>query len=57
VSEKKFYVCLWEVDCEKGLDVIVPGSAIVIQQSDIHNYAVPRLIELYLEKKNALTLF
>ena len=57
LSHQKIYARFWELDCAKPLDAIVPGSAIVIQQSDIHNYAVPRLIELYLEKKNALTLF
>jgi A/G-specific adenine glycosylase len=51
LSHQKIYARFWEVECSHDLEKIRPASAIIIKQKDIHKYAVPRLIENYLERK------
>lgn len=51
LSHQKIHARFWEVECSQGLEKLASGPAIMIRQKDIHKYAVPRLIESYLEKK------
>lgn len=51
LSHQKIYARFWEVECSEGLKKVLPASAIIIKQKDIHKYAVPRLIENYLQGK------
>ena len=57
LSHQRIYARFWEIESPAALEKIIPPGAIIIKQEDIEKYAVPRLIELYLEKKNDLTLF
>jgi A/G-specific adenine glycosylase len=52
LSHQKIHARFWEVECAQGLEKVVPASAIIIKQMDIQKYAVPRLIENYLQKKH-----
>ncbi len=49
LSHQRIYARFLEIDCITSLEKIIPSSAIIIKQKDIHQYAVPRLIEIYLE--------
>ena len=51
LSHQKIYARFWEIVCTIPLEKIIGDTAIVIKQKDIHQYAVPRLIENYLEGK------
>jgi A/G-specific adenine glycosylase len=51
LSHQKIYARFWEVECAQGLEKVVSAPAIIIKQKDIHKYAVPRLIENYLQRK------
>ncbi|HEX8517486.1 MAG TPA: A/G-specific adenine glycosylase [Bacteroidia bacterium] len=51
LSHQKIYARFWEVECSFVLEKVVSPDAIIIKQKDIHKYAVPRLIENYLEGK------
>jgi A/G-specific adenine glycosylase len=51
LSHQKIYAKFWEISCTTSLEKIIPSSAIIIKQKDIHKYAVPRLIENYLAVK------
>lgn len=51
LSHQKIYARFWEIDCTSDLKSLVSESAIIIKQKDIQKYAVPRLIENYLESK------
>ena len=49
LSHQKIYARFWEIDCLKPFDKIIPKTALVINQKNIHTYAVPRLIDKYLQ--------
>lgn len=51
LSHQKIYARFWEIDCAKPIDNLLPKTSIVIKEKDIHKYAIPRLIENYLEKR------
>jgi A/G-specific adenine glycosylase len=51
LSHQHIYAKFWEIECLTELKKIKPLTALVIKQKDIHKYAVPRLIENYLEKR------
>jgi A/G-specific adenine glycosylase len=51
LSHQKIYARFWEIEFNSDLKKIAGPSAIVIKQKDIQRYAVPRLIENYLESK------
>jgi A/G-specific adenine glycosylase len=51
LSHQKIYARFWEIEFNSDLKKIAAPSAIVIKQKDIQLYAVPRLIENYLESK------
>jgi A/G-specific adenine glycosylase len=51
LSHQRIYARFWEITCSTGLEKINAEDAFVIRQKDIHKYAVPRLIEHYLEGK------
>lgn len=51
LSHQKIYARFWKLDCEKPLDKFLPKTVLIIKEKDIHKYAVPRLIENYLEKR------
>jgi A/G-specific adenine glycosylase len=52
LSHQHIFARFWEFDCSADLKKIVVPSPIIIKKKDIHKYAVPRLMELYLEKEN-----
>jgi A/G-specific adenine glycosylase len=51
LSHQHIYAKFWEIESASELKKMDLTSAIVIRQKDIHKYAVPRLIENYLEKR------
>ncbi|MDF2437297.1 MAG: A/G-specific adenine glycosylase [Bacteroidota bacterium] len=51
LSHQKIYARFWEIDLSADLKKIAPDSSIIIKQKDIHKYAVPRLIENYLNSE------
>lgn len=48
LSHQKIYARFWKIDCVQSFDKLLPKTAITIKESAIHKYAVPRLIENYL---------
>ena len=51
LSHQKIYARFWEITCEITLKPLVTDSRIVIPENEIHLYAVPRLIENFLETR------
>ncbi|MES2591127.1 MAG: A/G-specific adenine glycosylase [Bacteroidota bacterium] len=51
LSHQKIYARFWEIDCPKPFEKMLSSSSIVIKEQDIFKYAVPRLIENYLENR------
>jgi A/G-specific adenine glycosylase len=51
LSHQHIFAKFWEIECFSELKKIKSSSALVIKQKNIHKYAVPRLIESYLEKR------
>ena len=52
LSHQKIYARFFELDCKVSLEKIITSSAIIIKEKEIKKYAVPRLIENYLIKRN-----
>ncbi len=52
LSHQKIYARFWEIDCPKPFDKIIPKTALVINKKSIHDHAVSRLIEKYLQDRN-----
>lgn len=50
LSHQKIYARFWEIDCAKPLASFLPKTVLVITKTDIHTYAVPRLIDKYLQE-------
>ena len=48
LSHQKIYARFWEIECDNPFDKLLPKTAVIIKEKDIHKYAVPRLIENYL---------
>jgi A/G-specific adenine glycosylase len=51
LSHQKIYARFWEIDLSSDLKKIAPDSSIIIKEKDIKKYAVPRLIENYLNSE------
>lgn len=51
LSHQKIYARFWEINCVRSFKKILPESAITIKEKDINRYAVPRLIENYLDNR------
>lgn len=51
LSHQKIFARFFEINLAKSLKEVVPQNALVIKTSSIHKYAVPRLVELYLESQ------
>lgn len=56
LSHQKIYAKFWEMDFHSSPKSIVPSSAVLIKEKDIHKYAVPRLIENYLSNSRMMKL-
>lgn len=56
LSHQKIYARFWEVNCESPLTDLIIDSRILIPEKNIHNYAVPRLIELYFQSRKQYSL-
>jgi A/G-specific adenine glycosylase len=52
LSHQKIYARFWTIDCIMPFNKLIPKTAIIIKETDIHNFPVPRLIEKYLEDIN-----
>jgi len=50
LSHQKIYARFWEIECEKPFNKLLSKTCIVIKEKDIHKYAVPRLIDIYLNR-------
>lgn len=50
LSHQKIYARFWEIDCKDSFEKLLSKTCITINKHDIHKYAVPRLIENYIEK-------
>ncbi len=51
LSHQKIYARFWVIGCNKAFDKLIPKTAIIIEENDIHTFPVSRLIEKYLEDK------
>lgn len=51
LSHQKIYARFWILKCEGDLKKYAIEDTFVIKQKDIHTYAVPRLMELFLEQQ------
>ncbi|MBL7884679.1 MAG: A/G-specific adenine glycosylase [Bacteroidia bacterium] len=51
LSHQLIIARFWEIKCEKPLKEIAIKNALVIQEKNIHHYAIPRLIDNYLLQK------
>ncbi len=51
LSHQKIYARFLEIDCNSTFDNLLPATAIVIKEKDIHRLAVPKLIENYLKTR------
>ena len=57
LSHQRIFARFWEIETGAALEKLEIPNAIVIREADIHAYAIPRLIDLYLGKKKGLALF
>jgi A/G-specific adenine glycosylase len=55
LSHQKIYARFWEIECKEPFKKVLPKTCITIKRRDIDNYAVPRLIENYLESRKKLS--
>ncbi len=53
LSHQKIYARFIEVEAKESLKTFLPKDMFIIKKSDIHKYAVPRLIDIFLEKTSA----
>ena len=51
LSHQKIYARFLELNCEQPLYKTLSQDLLIIKECDIEKYAVPRLIENYLEKR------
>jgi len=51
LSHQQITARFWEIECKKPLKEIAHKGALIIQEKDIHKYAIPRLIDNYLLQK------
>lgn len=51
LSHQHIYARFWEVNCSAELKNMATPASKIIKEKDIHKYAVPRLIENYLEQR------
>jgi len=51
LSHQKIYARFIEINCKEPLKTFLPQNVLIIKEGDIHKYAVPRLVDLYVEKK------
>jgi A/G-specific adenine glycosylase len=51
LSHQKIYARFWEVRCESSLADLIIDTRILIPEKNLQQYAVPRLIENYLEAR------
>jgi A/G-specific adenine glycosylase len=54
LSHQRIYARFWEVECKKTIHAFLPENSLVIPSEKLPEYAVPRLIDKYLQgqKKN-----
>ena len=52
LSHQKIYATFWEISCEKPLSKLLQETGKIINEENIHEYAVPRLIENYLKVRD-----
>lgn len=50
LSHQHIYARFWEIDCKDSFDKLIQKNCITIKKRDIHKYAVPKLIENFIEK-------
>lgn len=51
LSHQKIFARFVEINCESSFSKLVSDTAIIINKKDIQKYAVPRLVDIYLEKR------
>jgi A/G-specific adenine glycosylase len=56
LSHQRIHARFWEIACESSLADLIRDSRILIPEKNIQDYAVPRLIENYLEKRKQYAL-
>jgi A/G-specific adenine glycosylase len=49
LSHQKIYARFWEIDCKSSFDKLLSKTCITIKKHEIQKYAVPKLIENYIE--------
>lgn len=56
LSHQKIYARFWEISCETPLNQFSSGDAVVISEKTLGQYAVPRLIDAYLQSQKQYSL-
>ncbi|HLC82422.1 MAG TPA: NUDIX domain-containing protein, partial [Bacteroidia bacterium] len=51
LSHQKIYARFIEIECKEPLKSFLPKDVLIIKEKDIQKFAVPRLVDLYLEKR------
>jgi A/G-specific adenine glycosylase len=51
LSHQKIFARFVEINCKSSFRELILDTAIIINKKDIHKYAVPRLVDNYLEKR------
>lgn len=50
LSHQKIHARFWEIECKQSFTSLLPKNNLIIKNKDIHQYAVSRLIENFLEQ-------
>jgi len=56
LSHQKIYARFIEILCKDPLKNNLPKELLIIKDNDTHKYAVPRLVDLYLEKRKSVSV-
>lgn len=56
LSHQKIYARFWELSCETSLNHFSSDGAILIPEKSLNKYAVPRLIDTYLQSQKQYSL-
>jgi A/G-specific adenine glycosylase len=51
LSHQRIHARFWEVNCKKSFDAFVSKTTLSVSKEKLHEYAVPRLIDKYLQDR------
>jgi A/G-specific adenine glycosylase len=56
LSHQKIYARFWELTCKTSLNPLITKGSVIIPEKELHLYAVPRLIDQYLQSQKQYSL-